>query len=339
MTETLLPFEKIKRTILVKKNAETSEKFGKYPDKRTAEELINYGIINIDKPEGPTSHQVSAYVQKILHIKKSGHSGTLDPKVTGCLPVATGIATRIVQALLPSGKEYVCLMHLHKDVEEYELRKAISSFIGKIKQLPPIKSAVKRQWRFRKIYYIDILDINKKDVLFKVGCQAGTYIRKLVHDIGQTLGVGAHMAELRRTKAGPFDESSLITLQDLTDAYYYWKEENNEKYLRHCIKPIEYGVSHIPKIWIFDTTVDSLCHGINLKVPGISKVESDIQIDDMVAIMTLKEELVAIGVAKMISNDIIKQERGVAVIINKVFMEPKTYPRIEKKPEKTAECQ
>jgi H/ACA ribonucleoprotein complex subunit 4 len=335
MSETLLPFEKIKRTTLIKKHAETSEKFGKSPEKRTVEELIDFGIINVDKPEGPTSHQVSAYVQKILGIKKSGHSGTLDPKVTGCLPVATGAATRIVQALLPSGKEYICLMHLHKDVEEYALRKVISSFIGKIKQLPPIKSAVKREWRYRKIYYIEILDMQGRDVLFKVGCQAGTYIRKLVHDIGQSLGIGAHMAELRRTKAGPFNEDSLVTLQDLIDAYHYYKEEKNEKYIRYCIKPIEFGVSHLPKIWVFDTTVDSLCHGINLKVPGISKVETDIQTDEMVALMTLKDELVAIGTSKMISNDIIKEERGVAVIIDKVFMLPSTYPRIEKKPEKS----
>jgi H/ACA ribonucleoprotein complex subunit 4 len=334
MSETNLPFEKTKRTVLIKKNAETSPKFGKYPDKRSVEELIEFGIVNIDKPEGPTSHQVSAYTQKILHIKKSGHAGTLDPNVTGCLPVATGAATRIVQALLPSGKEYICLMHLHKEVAEYELRKVISSFVGKIKQLPPIKSAVKRQWRFRKIYYIEILDIEKNDVLFKVGCQAGTYIRKLVHDMGETIGCGAHMAELRRTKAGPFSEDTLLTLNDLHDAYHYWKEQGNDKYIRHCIKPIEFGVSHLPKIWIFDTTADSLCHGINLKVPGISKVESDIQVDELVAVMTLKEELVAIGTSKMISNDIIKNERGVAVINDKVFMQPSTYPRIEKKPDK-----
>lgn len=331
MSETLLPFEKIKREILIKKEAETSDKFGKKPEDRTVEELLDFGVINIDKPAGPTSHQVSAYVQKILHIKKSGHSGTLDPQVTGCLPTAIGKATRIVQPLLTSGKEYICLMHLHAEVEEYALRKVMSEFVGKIKQLPPIKSAVKRQWRFRKIYYLEILDIEKRDVLFKVGCQAGTYIRKLVHDIGEKLGCGAHMAELRRTKAGPFREDTLVTLQELTDAYHYWKADGNDKYIRHCIKPIEYGVTHLPKIWIFDTTVDSLCHGINLKVPGIAKVETDIQVDEQVAIMTLKEELVAIGIAKMTSKEIIQQEKGIASTTDKVFMEPSTYPRIEKK--------
>ncbi len=331
MTETLMPFEKMKRTILIRQEAETSPKFGKAPDKRSVEELIEYGIINIDKPAGPTSHQVSAYVQKILHIKKSGHSGTLDPQVTGCLPVATGKATRIVQSLLTSGKEYICLMHLHAEVEEYALRKVMSEFVGKIKQLPPIKSAVKREWRFRRIYYIEILDVQGRDVLFKVGCQAGTYIRKLVHDMGGKLGCGAHMAELRRTKAGPFKEDTLVTLQDLSDAYHYWKEEGNDKYIRHCIKPVEFAITHLPRVWVFDTTVDSLCHGINLKVPGISKVETDIQADEMVAVMSLKEELVCIGTAKMISNDMVKHEKGIAIITNKVFMQPSTYPRIEKR--------
>ena len=329
MQETLLPFEKIKRNVLVRKEAKTSVKFGKSPDKRTVGELIGYGVVNIDKPAGPTSHQVSAYLQQILDIKKSGHSGTLDPNVTGCLPIATGRATRIVQALLNAGKEYVCLMHLHKDVEEYEVRKVMSGFVGKIKQLPPIKSAVKRQWRYRTVYYIEILDMVEKDVLFRVGSQAGTYIRKLVHDIGAKLGCGAHMAELRRTKAGPFTEESLVTLQNLKDAYYYWKTDGDEKYIMHCIKPVEAAASHLPKVWVLDTTVDSLCHGANLKLPGISKVESDIQPDEIIAIMTLKDELVALGKACMASKEMLGN-KGVAVITEKVFMPAGAYPKMER---------
>src|SRR3989338_1394353 len=116
--QNLLPFEKTKREILVRKDAETNYKYGCNPENRKTHEIINYGIVNIDKPKGPTSHQVSDYVQKILHIDKSGHSGTLDPAVTGVLPVALGSGTRIVQALLTAGKEYVAIMHLHKEVDE-----------------------------------------------------------------------------------------------------------------------------------------------------------------------------------------------------------------------------
>ncbi|MBD3354554.1 RNA-guided pseudouridylation complex pseudouridine synthase subunit Cbf5 [Candidatus Woesearchaeota archaeon] len=310
-----LPSEKVKRKILVKKEVKTNR-----VKDRTAEELIDYGIVNLDKPQGPTSHQVSGYVQKILKLKKAGHSGTLDPKVTGVLPTALGKATRIVQALIPAGKEYICIMHVHKDIEEQKLRKTIRSFKGKIKQKPPIRSAVKRVERFRKIYYIDIMEIEGKDVLFKVGCEAGTYIRKLCDDIGKKLGTGAHMAELRRTKVGPFDEKTLVTLQDLTDAYWYYKKEGKEEYIKKCIQPIENAIVHLPKVWVLDNAVESLCNGVNLKVPGISKLNDGIEPDQEVAVMSLADELVAIGRAKLTSRKMMDQEKGIAVKAHKVFM-------------------
>jgi len=330
----LMPFEKIKRKILVKKEAETSDKYGTLPEMRSIEEHMNLGIINIDKPKGPTSHQVSSYVQKILSVNKGGHSGTLDPKVTGVLPVAVGRATRIVQALLVAGKEYVCLMHLHKEVPEDRIKKVMIDFTGKITQLPPLKSAVKRQWRERNVYYIEIIDIVGQDVLFLIGCQAGTYIRKICHDIGQALGVGAHMAELRRTKAGPFDERTIVSLQDLTDAFWYYKNDKNEKYIRSVIQNVEKAVTHIGKIWVFDTTVNTLCHGADLAVPGISKIESGIEPEDIVAVMTLKGELIALGDARMTSKEILDNERGIAVKTKKVFMDPGVYPKVQKKEDK-----
>ena len=327
--ESLLPFEQIERKVLVRKEAETDDKYGYRPENRKTEEIINYGIVNINKPKGPTSHQVSDYVQKILHIGKSGHSGTLDPAVTGVLPVALGMGTRIVQALLTAGKEYVGVMHLHKEVEEKKLTETIKKhFIGKIQQLPPIKSSVKRQLRTRTIYYFNILEADDKDILFKAGTEAGTYIRKLIHDLGQKLKIGAHMAELRRTKAGPFDESTSFTLHELADAYYFWKQENNEKFIRKVIQPVESGVKHLPKIWVFDTTVESLCHGVDLKVPGISKLNDTVQENDVVAIMTLKDELIALGTAKMDSEGMLK-DKGIAAATEKVFMQPGVY-RINK---------
>lgn len=240
------------------------------------------------------------------------------------MPIALEKATRTVQTLLKAGKGYICLMHLHKEVKEKKLKKVLKQFTGKIKQKPPVKSSVKRVEREREIYYIEILEIDGKDVLFRVGCQAGTYIRKLVFDIGKKLKVGAHMAELRRTKAGPFDESTLFTLQDLTDAYYFHKKEGNEKYIRKVIQPMENAVRHLPKVWVLDTTVDSLCHGVDLKVPGISKLHDQIEENDIVAVMTLKNELVCLGTAKIKSKEMLK-DKGLAVKTEKVFMEPGTY--------------
>lgn len=326
MTQYMLPFEKIKRKILVKKEAKTNSKLGCKPEERTTEEIIHYGVVNINKCQGPTSHQVSDYVQKILHINKSGHSGTLDPHVHGALPVALEKATRIVQILLKSGKEYVGIMHLHKDVGTTKLKQIIKdNFTGKIKQIPPIKSAVRRVEREREIYYFKILEKEEKDVLFIVGCEAGTYIRKLIHDLGQKLKTGAHMSELRRTKAGPFNEKTLFTLQDLTDAYYFYKEEKNDKFLRKIIQPTENAIKHLPKIWVFDTTVDTLCHGADLNIPGISKLNDGIDKEDIVAVMTLKGELITLGKAQLTSEDIIKKDKGFAVKTDKVFMEPGLY--------------
>ena len=245
--------------------------------------------------------------------------------MTGVLPIALGRATRIVQALLTAGKGYIAIMHLHKEVEEEKLKETINKyFVGKIQQVPPLKSSVKIQLRKRTVYYFEILEIDGKDVLFKVGTEAGTYIRKLIHDIGKKLNTGAHMAELRRTKAGPFDETTLFTLHELADAYSFWKEEKNNKFLRKVIQPVENGVNHLSKIWVLDTTVESICHGVDLKIPGISKLNDNINKDETVAIMTLKEELVALGTAQTTSQEMMGK-RGIAVKTEKVFMQPGIY--------------
>ena len=300
---------------------EAKGEFGKAPEERTTEELLDYGIVNIDKLKGPTSHQISDFVKKILRVKKAGHSGTLDPGVTGVQPVAFGRATRITQFLLTAPKEYVCLMHVHKDIEESILREKINLFVGKIKQPPPIKSAVKREERVREIYELEVLEVEGRDVLFRVLCQAGTYIRKLCHDIGKELETGAQMAELRRTQAGPFrEEDNLITLNDLDDAYHYYKKENNDKYIRYCIQNPENALKYIPKCWILDTTIKSLTHGRDLGIPGISKLENFKKGQD-IAIMSLKGELVAIGEALMSAVEINTSQKGLAAKIKKVFME------------------
>ncbi len=295
--------------------------FGQDPQQRSTKELLEYGIVNINKPKGPTSHQTSDFVKKILKISKAGHSGTLDPTVTGVQPVSLDRATKIAQFLLTAPKEYVCLMHLHQEVEEQKIKETFEKFRGKIRQLPPVKSAVKRVERTREVYEINIIEIKEKDVLFRVKCQAGTYIRKLCSDFGKELGTGAHMAELRRTQAGPFTEKdNLITLNDLQDAFYYYQEENNDKFLRYCLQPIENAITHLRKCWILDTTIESLSHGRDLAIPGISKLEN-FKKNELVAVLTLKGELVAIGEALMSAVEINTKEKGLAVKVNRVFIE------------------
>ncbi len=325
-----LPFEK-ERKLLTKRKAETDERFGKRPEERSIEEYIRYGIINLDKPRGPTSHEVVAWVKKILNVKKAGHGGTLDPKVSGVLPVALEESTKIVQTILPAAKEYVCVMHLHEDVDEKDIKRVFKEFETEIIQRPPVKSAVKRRLRKKRIYYLEIIEFKDKDVLFRVGCDAGTYIRKLCHDIGEVLGCGAHMKELRRTKSGSFTEETIVTLHDVLDAYKFWKEHGKEEYIRKVIRPVEEALIYTPKVVIRDSAVDAICHGADLAIPGIVKVDSEIEIGDLVGIFTLKDELVAIGEALIDTKTILMEDSGIAVKTTRVLMKPSTYPRMWKR--------
>jgi len=301
--------------------------YGKDPYARTIPELLEQGVINLDKPPGPTSHEVVAWVKGILHVRKAGHSGTLDPHVTGVLPIMLGDATRLVRVLLLSGKEYVCTMRLQGDVSENRLREVMDEFVGVIYQRPPLVSAVKRQVRKRTIYYIKFLEKADRDVLFVVGCEAGTYIRKLCHDIGEALGSGAHMYELRRTRSGPFGEDeSLVTLHTLKDAYEVWRETGEEGPLRKCIYPMEYALRGLPQIVVKDSAVDALARGAPLHVQGISRLQANIKKGDLVAVFTHLGEAVSLGRARMGADELLKASEGQALDTVAVVMKPGVYP-------------
>jgi len=243
--------------------------------------------------------------------------------------IALDKATRVVDVLLRSGKEYVCILYLHDEVPEDKIRETLASFVGVIEQLPPKKSAVKRQWRKREIYYIDILEIKGRQVLFRVGCQAGTYIRKLCTDAAAKMGIKGHMQELVRTKVAHFTDEQWVNLHTLKDAYETWKEGDDSQ-LREIILPMEEAVNHLPKIWLADQAIDSVCHGAFLSVPGIVRLNSGIEANDTVALMSLKGELVGIGKAKMNSQNMLRQEKGLAVGNTRIFMERGTYPKYRK---------
>lgn len=313
---------------LIKSKSKTNPDYGCDPYERPIEEHISKGVINLDKPSGPSSHEVDSWVKRILHVNKTGHGGTLDPKVTGVLPIGIDTATRVSQLLLPAGKEYVCLMTMHKEMPEDQVYEIFDQFTGKIYQTPPVKSAVKRELRVRTIYYATIYEIKGKDVLFRIGCEAGTYIRTFCHDIGEALGCGAHMAELRRTRAGPFNERNddLVNLHDLTDAYHFWVEDGDESYLRNAIKPMEVAANHLPQIFIKDSAVEAICQGAKLAAGGISMLSKGIKRGDLVAIKSLKGELVASGIALASTEEIMNADSGLVVNTNKVFMQPGVYP-------------
>ncbi len=279
------------------RKADTDPQYGIDPFQRSVSELLKLGVVNVDKPPHPTSHEVVAHIKKIFGIKKAGHSGTLDPAVTGVLPTALGRGTKILRALLESPKGYVVLMKLHNhDVSEDLFKEKLHEFTTTILQKPPLKSSVRKVLRKRTIYSSELLDFNDNLALFKVYCQAGTYMRKLCTDLGEAIGCGGHMQELRRVKTGPFEEDeTLTTLQELMDAVHYWKKEDNELPLRSVVLPIEAVTRAMPHVFILDTTVDAICHGAKLALPGIVKHNVPPDHAGRVAVFTLKSELVCLA--------------------------------------------
>lgn len=318
--------------LLVKSQDNTNPLYGCDPKNRSIDLYLQYGVINLDKPSGPTSHEVVSWVRKILGISNSGHGGTLDPKVTGVLPCALGRATRVLSALLSGGKEYIGVLYLHRKEEKKKIEQIFKLFTGKIYQRPPLKSSVVRRLRIREIYYSEVIEVNNNHVLFRVGCESGTYIRKLCFDIGEALCSGGHMLELRRTRVANFrEDDNLITLQNLKDAYSIYQLEGNDHYLKKLIFPMEKMVSHLPKIYIRDTAVDALCHGADLASAGICYIDARIKENMIVALMTLKKELIGFGTALKEAMQMYKAKSGLMVKTNKIFMERGIYPRWNEK--------
>lgn len=246
------------------------------------------------------------------------------------LPVALEDATKVIQGFLYSGKEYVCVMQVHADVAEGTLRDILGQFEGEIYQKPPLRASVKREPRKRFIYKLDVHEVDGRMVLFTCSCQAGTYIRKLCSDVGEVLQCGAHMRELRRTRAGPFTESDgIVNLHELSNAQSDF-EAGNETPLRNIIRPMEVALETLPHIIIRDSAVDAVCHGAELALPGILKLDSAIERNKLVAVFTVKGEAVALGRSLMTSQEILDQEKGVAVKTERVIMERGTYPALWK---------
>ena len=248
--------------------------------------------------------------------------------MTGVLPITLEESRKIVQALLYSGKEYVCVMKLHGNITKSNVEKVLKEFEDTIYQRPPLRASVKRQLRTRKIYYIDFLEMEGRNALFKVGCEGGTYIRKLCFDIGEVLGCGAHMQELRRTRAGPFIENeNIVTLHDVAYSFMEWQQQKDEKILRKFIQPMEKALALVPKIYIRDSAVDAVCHGANLTAPGVLSLETGINNGSMAAVFTLKGESVALARASASTEEILNMEHGVVAKTERVLMPRGTYPK------------
>lgn len=317
----------------------TDPRHGWDPAKRPVKELLNYGLIPLDKTTGPTSHEEVSWVRRITGLDKAGHSGTLDPGVSGMLPIGLGRATKALGLLLLFPKEYVGIMRIHSSVPRTEVDRVIAEFTDEIYQRPPQRSAVKRETRTRRIYELEVLEQKGNLFLLRCVCQAGTYIRKLFYDMGEVLSVGATMVELRRTKVGPLDEKDgIVTLHQLDIAMSKWKESGDETELRKVVWPIESCLGGIRSVVVKDSAVDAVCHGAMLAIPGIVSLSVGITKGETVVLLSAKGELIGIAEASMSTEEVIGQPKGIAFPVKRVVMDQGTYPKMWKKQDKAAEA-
>ncbi|MDX1612259.1 MAG: RNA-guided pseudouridylation complex pseudouridine synthase subunit Cbf5, partial [Candidatus Thermoplasmatota archaeon] len=257
---------------LVRAQAETDPAHGCPPMERSPEELVRLGVIVLDKPKGPSSHQVAAWVRDIFGVDKAGHAGTLDPNVTGVLPIALQDASKALAKLKDEDKAYVGVIEFHEEVASKALEGALAAFTGEVEQLPPKRSAVKRQWRTRRVDRFDLLEFDGRRALVHVACQGGTYVRRLATDVAKHLGVRGHLAELRRTRSAHLGEDQAVTLHDVQDAWAEYQENEQDDWLRDVVKPVEAMLGPVPRIVLRDSAVDALCRGAPLGIPGVVEV-------------------------------------------------------------------
>jgi H/ACA ribonucleoprotein complex subunit 4 len=298
---------------------------------RPIDVLKTYGVINLDKPSNPSSHEVVAWTKKILQVGKTGHSGTLDPKVTGCLITCLNNATRLVKAQQSAGKEYVAVVKLHGKIDKAKkLEKALETLTGACFQRPPLISAVKKELRVRTIYETKLIEFDeKRDMgIFWVSCEAGTYVRTMCVHIGYLLGCGAHMAELRRVRSGALKEdASMVTMHDVKDAQWHYEQFGKEDYLRRVIMPLEILLTGYPRVVVKDTSVNAVCYGAQLMLPGVLRYESNIEVGMEIVLITTKGEAIALAIAQMTTSTMATCDHGQVARTKRVIMERDTYDK------------
>ncbi|EFA13038.1 H/ACA ribonucleoprotein complex subunit 4 [Tribolium castaneum] len=306
--------------------------FGSSPLRREISDYVKSGYINLDKPSNPSSHEVVAWIKRILKVEKTGHSGTLDPKVTGCLIVCIERATRLVKSQQAAGKEYVAVFKLHSTVQggTPKVLQGLEKLRGALFQRPPLISAVKRQLRVRTVYDSKLFqyDESRNMGVFWVSCEAGSYIRTMCVHLGLVLGVGGQMLELRRVRSGiQSEQDQMATMHDVLDAQWLYENHKDENYLRRVIRPLEGLLVKHKRIIMKDSSVNAVCYGAKILLPGILRYEDNIELNEEIVIVTTKGEAIALGIALMTTATIASCDHGVVAKIKRVIMERDTYPR------------
>ena len=308
-------------------SATTDPAFGKAPSERTVEELLAGGVILLDKPYGPTSHQVSAWARDLMGQTKMGHGGTLDPFATGVLPLLAGKSMRLTKSLLTHQKTYIAVLKFTNDVNEEQLNEVIKRLRGRIYNVPPTVSAVKVQVRSRTIHQFELLDIKDKLAVVKIDCDAGTYVRTLARDLGLFIGEEIELTELRRTRSGSFYEKQNLTLSQIADAMWLWTEKGEDAAMRKIILPVEVMADKLPQIIVKDKTIDALAHGAPLARPGIVSASKGVTKGSDVRLMSMKGELIAVAQMMVNTDSLAEMKKGEVAKSITVIMKPDIYPK------------
>jgi tRNA pseudouridine55 synthase len=288
--------------------------------------LLTFGVVNLDKPPGPSSHQLSGWLRDAVdetladrgadsRIDRAAHAGTLDPKVTGCLPIMLGDATRLAQVFLEGAKEYVAVLECHAPVPA-DAESVVAEFEGPIYQKPPRKSAVARRLRVREIYDLEVLETDDRRLLLRIRCESGTYVRKLCHDLGLALGTGGHMGHLRRTATEPFDDRTLHGAYDFLDALAFWVEDDDPEPLLEVVDPAERILEGIPSVGIAPSAARQVAEGAPVYAPGVLEIEDGAERGALVACYTPDGAAVCLG--ELVGDR--TADEGVAVELERVLV-------------------
>ena len=304
-----------------------STKHGCDPYGRGLDDLRRSGMILVDKPQGPSSHQLAAWARDILKLNRLGHGGTLDPFATGALTLLLGNATRLTEFVLSSDKTYIAVLRIDRSVDPRKLVSVLDSLKGEVYNVPPKESAVKIRVRTRLISEIALIESEAESGshAISVTCQAGTYIRTLARDIGLLLGCECKLEELHRDSTGVFGQRNLCTMHQLRDASLL-AEQGDDSAMKKLIAPVEAFLSGKQGVWVRDSAIASVCHGAPLAVPGVFKLNTGIKSGDKVVLWSAKGEAIGIGEMSIGGDEVSGKTSGEVLRPKVVLMDKGTYP-------------
>ncbi|MBT5844237.1 MAG: RNA-guided pseudouridylation complex pseudouridine synthase subunit Cbf5 [Euryarchaeota archaeon] len=313
--------------------ASTNPAIGGNPDARDVEERLASGFILLDKPAGPTSHQLASWARDLFGLERLGHGGTLDPFATGVLPLMAGKAMKVTKKILTHKKTYICVFRFATLPDQSRLAEVMRQLTGRVYNVPPEVSAVKVQVRTRKIFTFENIEIKGNDMIARVHCEAGTYIRTMARDLGLLLDMKVQLKELRRETSGVFNLEDCITMQELADAVWLWKECDKPEALLRIIHPIEKILLDLPTATVKDSAAAALAHGAPLLRPGLINIQSGVKAGKEIMIQTLKGEAVGIVTLTLNTDEIATIDEGEVARPNMVLLDEGLYPRRWKSPE------